>query len=122
EFKILTELDSEEIFEGMIIDYSVKPLFGILLHWQTEISQVQNQKFFTDKQTKGPYKVWEHTHTFTEVKDGVIMNDVVNYKLPFRFIGDAVNAVLVSKKIRDIFGYRKTFLEKYFKSNGKNIN
>ena len=37
DFKILTDLGDKGIYEGMIIDYTVKPVLGIPLHWKTEI-------------------------------------------------------------------------------------
>jgi ligand-binding SRPBCC domain-containing protein len=114
EFKILTELNGENIFEGMIINYTVKPLFGIKVSWQTEICKVADQNYFTDRQTKGPYKVWEHTHNFIEKHNGVLMTDVVNYELPFGFIGNLANSILVKRKIESIFDFRKKILEKLF--------
>jgi ligand-binding SRPBCC domain-containing protein len=118
DFKILSTLNGEEIFEGMKIDYTVKPLFGISVRWQTEICKVDKLNYFTDRQTKGPYKIWEHTHTFIEKNNGVLMTDVVNYELPFGFIGNFVHLILVKRKIESIFDYRKQILEKIFISNG----
>ena len=114
DFKILTDLKDEGIYEGMKIDYTVKPLLGIPVRWQTEICKVDNQNYFTDRQLIGPYKVWEHTHTFTEVANGIMMYDIVNYQLPLGFIGNMVNAIIVKRKIESIFGYRKQVLEKLF--------
>lgn len=114
DFKILSELNGAGIYEGMKIDYRVKPLLGISLRWQTEICKVQNQNYFTDRQLKGPYKIWEHTHTFVEAKDGILMTDVVNYELPFGLFGKVAERLIVRKKIKSIFDYRKTILNKIF--------
>jgi len=114
DFKILSKLNGEEIFEGMKIDYTVKPLLGIAVRWQTEICKVQNQNYFTDRQAKGPYKIWEHTHTFSEVDGGVLMHDIVNYKLPFGFLGRTLNSILIKGKIDSIFVYRKKVLATLF--------
>ena len=114
DFKILSKWNGEEIFEGMKIDYTVKPLLGIAVRWQTEICKVQNQNYFTDRQAKGPYKIWEHTHTFSEVDGGVLMHDIVNYKLPFGFLGRTLNSILIKGKIESIFVYRKKVLATLF--------
>ncbi|MCX6186222.1 MAG: SRPBCC family protein [Bacteroidetes bacterium] len=114
DFKILTTLTNDEIYEGMKIDYTVKPLFGMRLKWQTKICKVQNQNYFTDIQTIGPYKTWEHKHTFVELNNGVLMTDVVNYELPLGFIGKLVEEILVRKKIDSIFNYRRDILSKLF--------
>ena len=114
DFKIISRLNGEEIFEGMKIDYTVKPLLGIAVRWQTEICKVQNQNYFTDRQAKGPYKIWDHTHTFSEVDEGVLMHDIVNYKLPFGFLGRTLNSILIKGKIDSIFVYRKKVLATLF--------
>jgi ligand-binding SRPBCC domain-containing protein len=114
DFKILTKLNEAEIYEGMKIDYTVKPLFGIKVNWQTEICSVENQRYFTDRQTKGPYKVWEHKHSFLEMNNGVLMTDEVNYELHLGFIGRIAERVLVRRKINSIFNYRKNILNKLF--------
>ena len=98
----------------MRIDYKVKPLFGIPMHWQTEIMHVQKPFSFTDIQLKGPYSCWEHTHTFTEKENGVLMQDVVKYQLPFGPLGVVAHSLLVRKKIEALFRYRKGAIERVF--------
>ena len=117
DFKILTELGDTEVYEGMIIDYTVKPLFGLALKWQTEIFSVTKPSSFTDRQVKGPYSIWEHTHTFSERDGGVLMKDEVKYKLPLGILGDLISYLIVKKKIENIFKYREGALNKIFKTN-----
>jgi len=114
DFKILTALDDKEIYDGMLIDYTVKPLLGVPMHWQTKIINVKPLEVFADTQLKGPYKLWHHTHTFVEKDGGVLMKDVVRYELPFGLLGDWVHSLIVRKKIAFIFAYRKQVLEKLF--------
>jgi ligand-binding SRPBCC domain-containing protein len=115
EFKILTSLTGEEIYDGMTIDYRVRPLLGIPMHWRTEIMNVQTQKAFTDRQLKGPYAVWEHTHTFTPKEGGVLMHDVINYQIPYGILGTFAHSLVIRKKIENIFTYRKKILTDLFK-------
>ena len=65
-FKILSKINDIEIYQGMHINYIVKPLFGIPLKWKTEIGKTEKPIHFIDKQLKGPFKFWEHKHTFIE--------------------------------------------------------
>lgn len=122
DFKILTSLTDATIYEGMLIDYRVKPLFHIPMYWQTEICKVKYPSFFTDRQLKGPYKLWEHTHTFIEQDNGVLMKDSVKYELPFGIIGKLAHSLIVQKKIENIFIYRKNILNRIFDNHGKNNN
>ena len=114
DFNILTTLNDEEIYEGMIINYTVRPLWGIPLRWETEICRVEKPNYFTDRQVKGPYRLWEHTHSYTEVNKGILMKDEVKYQLPFGFIGKMAHSVIVKKKVENIFLYRKQVLETMF--------
>lgn len=122
DFKILTDLEGKDIYEGMFIDYTVKPLFGIPLHWQTQIKKINKPAMFMDTQLKGPYKLWEHTHHFTEKDNGVFMEDEVKYQMPFGIIGQLTHSLIVKKKIAGIFEFRRKTLEKIFTKNGNNIN
>lgn len=119
DFKILTELNGEEIYEGMLINYTVKPLLGIPLRWETEICKVQKPFFFTDRQLKGPYKLWEHTHSYIPMNGGVMMKDEVKYQLPLGFLGDIAHAVIVRKKVENIFTFRRDVLKSIFQSDEK---
>jgi ligand-binding SRPBCC domain-containing protein len=98
----------------MLIDYKVKPLFGIPVFWRTQIKDVQKPFSFTDIQLKGPYRLWEHTHTFIQKENGVLMQDVVKYQLPFGPLGTLAHAVLVRKKLQTLFAFRKAAIERIF--------
>lgn len=113
-FTVLTKMEDDEIFEGMIIDYYVSPLMGIEMKWKTEITHVDFQKSFTDFQKKGPYKLWNHHHEFIVNDYGVFMKDVVKYELPFGFLGEIAHKLFVRKKLEHIFNYRYKVLEELF--------
>lgn len=121
-FKILKPIDKKEIYEGMLIDYTVRPLFGIPVYWQTEICKIDKPFLFTDRQLKGPYKIWEHTHTFIKKENGLLMRDEVKYQLPFGIIGRLMHSLIVRKKIEKIFTYRKDILKQLFIDNGNSSN
>lgn len=113
-FTVLSKDIQPEIFEGMLIDYTVSPILGIPLKWQTKITQVDKNKSFTDFQEKGPYKYWNHFHEFIPNSEGVLMKDTVDYELPMGFLGKIAHQAFVKKKLVSIFDYRYQVLEKYF--------
>ncbi|NNE29237.1 MAG: hypothetical protein HKN16_06350, partial [Saprospiraceae bacterium] len=55
---------------------------------------------------------WHHEHHFREVEGGVEMKDLLHYAIPFGPLGRLVNALLVSKKVDQIFDFRKGSLER----------
>ncbi|ADY52772.1 hypothetical protein Pedsa_2220 [Pseudopedobacter saltans DSM 12145] len=118
-FKVLTEYDNTQIFEGMIIDYTVSPLLHIPIKWRTRITQVEWNKSFTDFQEKGPYKYWNHFHEFIPNESGILMKDTVNYELPLGFLGTLAHSIFVKNKLADIFNYRYQILEKMFNQASK---
>lgn len=112
-FKITTDLP-DEMYEGMIISYKVHPILGIPVNWVTEITSVKEKIFFIDEQRFGPYKFWHHQHHFSEIDGGVEMADIISYALPLDPFSRPINKLLVEKKVRGIFEFRKEVLKKIF--------
>jgi ligand-binding SRPBCC domain-containing protein len=112
-FDIKVELP-EKMYEGLMIEYTVKPLLNIPMSWITEIKYVHDKKYFVDEQRKGPYKIWHHEHHFKEVEGGVEMTDIVSYELPLGFLGRIAHPILVKKKLNEIFDYRFKKVEELF--------
>src|ERR1700744_6078368 len=103
-----------KMYPGMIITYKISPLPGIKMNWMTEITHVKEKEYFIDEQRFGPYALWHHQHHFKVVKGGVLINDILNYAIPYGFIGRFANSVFVGKKIRQIFAYRTEAIKKLF--------
>ena len=93
-FDVLTEVP-EKMYEGLMIEYRVRPLLGIPMNWITEITHVKEHQFFVDEQRKGPYRIWHHEHHFETVDNGVLMSDIVSYELPFGILGKIAHPILV---------------------------
>jgi ligand-binding SRPBCC domain-containing protein len=104
-----------EIYNGMIIEYTVQPLFGIKMDWVSEIKHVERPYVFVDEQRAGPYQFWYHKHLFKPLgKDKVQATDLVYYALPLGPLGNVLNDCIVRKKLDGIFNYRKKVLEQKF--------
>ena len=112
-FHILSGAD-RAMFPGQIIEYIVTPVLGIKTKWVTEITHVQESKYFVDEQRFGPYALWHHKHFVKEIEGGVEMEDIVHYKLPLGFIGELAHPFLVKPKLDEIFSYRTKKLEELF--------
>jgi ligand-binding SRPBCC domain-containing protein len=98
--------------EGTRIDYRLH-LFGIPFSWQTEIQRWNPPKVFVDVQRRGPYKHWVHTHCFREEQGTTIIEDEVQYALPYAPLGELVYP-LVRLQLRRIFRYRQHAIRAYF--------
>lgn len=113
-FKILSKFQGSKMYAGQIIEYKVSPVLGIPLYWMTEITHVEDKKYFVDEQRFGPYSLWHHQHHFKEVQGGVEMTDIIHYKLPLWFLGDVAHSFFVKKQIQQIFNYRFKKVEELF--------
>ncbi len=115
-FKILTDIGKEKMYAGQIINYIVTPLFGIPMRWTTEITHVEEGKYFVDEQRFGPYSFWHHKHFFTPIEGGVLATDVVDYALPLGILGRLAHAIFVKAQLKHIFMFREKKLEDMFGS------
>ena len=113
-FRVLTKSESEKMFAGQIITYTVSPILGIPLFWMTEITHVRERDYFVDEQRFGPYALWHHKHFFREIHGGVEMTDLLDYKLPLGFLGSIAHTLFVRRQIESIFDYRsKALIERF---------
>ncbi len=113
-FQIVSKYHGEKMYPGQIIEYIVKPILGIPLYWMTEITHVEDKKYFVDEQRFGPYTMWHHQHHFRAVDGGVEMTDIVHYKLPLWILGDIANTIMVKNQLKGIFDYRFEAVEQRF--------
>lgn len=112
-FEILGSLP-KKMYEGMLINYKIAPLFNIPLSWTTEITHISPKEYFIDEQRFGPYKLWHHEHHFEEVQGGVCMTDHLYYDIGKGVLGDIAGFLFVHKKVKGIFDFRFQKLEQLF--------
>ncbi len=114
-FEITSKFNSQKMFAGMIISYTVKPVLKLPMNWVTEITHVKEKEYFVDEQRFGPYKLWHHLHQFKIINENeILMIDLVNYAIPFGFLGRIMNSLFIRKRIEDIFNYRRKILNDLF--------
>jgi ligand-binding SRPBCC domain-containing protein len=110
-FELLTP-QPLQLAEGTRIDYRLR-LFGVPLHWQSQIIRWDPPDTFVDVQRRGPYTRWIHTHRFREADGGTIIEDVVEYCLPYWPLGELVSP-LVRRQLHRIFRYRQLAIRAHF--------
>ena len=78
-----------------------------------EVASVDKHKQFVDKQIQGPFHTWHHVHFFKEVENGVEMEDIITYKLPFGLLGNLLLSWYIKRKVKQIFAHRMQVLNNY---------
>ena len=113
-FQITNKYEVGKMYPGMLITYKVSPLLGIKLDWCTEITHVKDQVYFVDEQRFGPYAMWHHQHHFETVTGGVMMTDILDYSIPFGWLGSIENVLIVKNAVKEIFEFRKQKIAELF--------
>ncbi|MDX2166925.1 MAG: TIGR01777 family oxidoreductase [Deltaproteobacteria bacterium] len=91
---------------GTLIDYRLR-LHGVPLRWRSVIERWQPERGFVDRQLRGPYALWEHTHQFTAANDGTLVRDRIRYRLPFGALGEVIAGRWVARDLARIFAFRR---------------
>jgi len=88
---------------GTLIDYVIV-VRGLPVPWRTRISDWSPPARFVDEQLWGPYWKWHHTHSFTAVEGGTLVDDTVVYSP----IGGALlHGLMVKRDLARIFTFRQ---------------
>ncbi len=100
-------------YAGQMIEYRVNVAAGVRIKWLTEITHVEDERFFVDEQRVGPYAIWHHEHHFVPTDEGVEMTDIITYKIPFGWFGTLLHPY-IKGRLRAIFDFRTEQTDKLF--------
>ena len=113
-FEFLT--DDRDMRAGLEIRYRIRPLLGIPVIWTTKITGYEPPTRFQDLQLSGPYRSWQHTHTFEAVPGGTLVHDEIEYAVPLGPLGDVANRLVVRSELERIFRHRAESIRTIFGS------
>ncbi len=91
---------------GTLIEYRLR-LFSVPLSWLTRIEAWEPGARFVDRQLRGPYARWVHTHSFERSGAGTLVRDHVEYALPLDPLSRPVHALFVRPTLERIFDFRR---------------
>jgi ligand-binding SRPBCC domain-containing protein len=98
-----------EMDVGTLIRYRLK-LHGVHASWLTRIEEWDPPLGFVDRQLRGPYGLWHHTHSFEPWgEDGsqTRMTDLVRYGQRLGPLGTVAEHALVRRDLDRIFDFRR---------------
>jgi ligand-binding SRPBCC domain-containing protein len=80
----------------------------VSVQWNSLIVGHLEFERFTDEQIngEGPFKVWNHTHSFAAVQDGTRVTDHVEYEMPFGVFGKVAHTLGGRFMIMEMFNAR----------------
>ena len=103
----------DTLAEGRRLEYRIR-WSAFSIRWVTRITKWRAPFEFEDIQEKGPYAAWIHTHRFVESDGVVVMDDHVDYALPFGPLGRLVHRLRVRRQLEQIFDFRRRAIEEIF--------
>ncbi|RPJ17700.1 MAG: TIGR01777 family protein [Desulfobacteraceae bacterium] len=92
--------------------------------WAAEHTDYEENRMFRDRQVRGPFSSWVHTHSFEpDANDASFFEDRIDYALPFYPFGQMFGGASVKAKLERIFRYRHatTVEDISLHLSGKNI-
>lgn len=111
-FRVLRS-STPAVAEGTVIDYRLR-LHGLPMRWSSIIEGWDPGRGFVDRQLRGPYRLWHHTHTFTPHRGGTLVRDRIRYRLPGGALGALLAGRLVARDLEQIFSYREAAIAAHF--------
>ncbi|MBA2522945.1 MAG: SRPBCC family protein [Solirubrobacterales bacterium] len=119
----ITTVGPIEMGVGTLIRYRLR-VRGIPVSWLTRIEEWEPPVRFVDRQVRGPYALWHHTHTFEptgnvgEDGEGTLMTDVVRYRQRFGPLGAIAERLVVRRDLERIFDFRRDSIPKLLATAG----
>ena len=102
----------------IVFKFRAIPYLPMHEKWIARITAFSPNEYFTDVQQQGPFRRWEHTHTFAAKMihnlEGTLISDVVEYEVGFGVIGRLLEKLMFQRILRNTFDYRRKALETIF--------
>lgn len=107
--------DDTKTYEGKVVNIKTTKFF-IPMHWKVMIDKIQSPTIIIDRAAKSPFKSWRHQHIFTQKGSVSELKDIIEYELPFGFLGK-IAAPFIRYDIKKMFEYRHQQTKKLLESS-----
>lgn len=102
----------------MTVAFRVIPHIPIHDRWIVQITDFALNRHFRDVQQQGPFRRWEHIHSFEakglDGREGTLVRDEIHFEVGFGVIGTTLERLLFQRLLRSTFAYRKRALARMF--------
>lgn len=102
----------------MTVAFRVVPYLPVHERWVVNISEFSFNQYFQDVQKQGPFRQWQHTHSFEATSqggvEGTLIRDDVEYEVGFGAVGRGLELLIFQQVFRSTFNYRKRALDRIF--------
>ena len=102
----------------IVFKFCAIPYLPMHEKWTALITDFSLNESFLDTQKQGPFRRWEHTHSFeaktVDGRDGTLIRDQVDYEVGFGVVGRMLERLFFQRLLRTTFEYRKRALGEIF--------
>src|SRR5215510_11957202 len=82
-------------------------------YFTSKITEMKPYEMFTDKMIKGDFKSFEHQHFFKTADNGTIVIDIINYEMPYGWVGVLVNKFYLGPYLEKLINHRNDVIKQY---------
>ncbi|MFE6997033.1 SRPBCC family protein [Microbacterium sp. NPDC057659] len=99
--------------EGDRITWSARH-FGVRFRMTSLVYDLDRPHRFRDRQVRGPFAEFQHTHEFEEVDGGTLMRDELVFRSPFLVLGRVVDALIMRRHLIRVITERNDGISRHF--------
>jgi uncharacterized protein (TIGR01777 family) len=93
--------------DGYRVEFRTPIVGPLTTTWEAEAFDFQPGKQFQDRQLRGPFAFWNHTHRMIpNGPDSSFLEEHIEYRLPFRYLGNLLGDGTARRKLSAVFAYR----------------
>lgn len=100
----------------IVVSFFLLPYIPVRSSWTARIVEFEWNRYFRDLQVKGPFKQFDHTHSFEQAErnghSGTMIRDTIRYDLGLGGVGKLLNASLIKMQLAAMFRYRQWATER----------
>ena len=104
---------SGRLAEGEQVTWSARH-FGLRFRMTSLVFDVERPRRFRDRQVRGPFGSFLHTHEFEPLDGGTLMRDTIDFRSPFGPIGRMVDVSVMRRHLIGVITERNDAISEHF--------
>ncbi len=111
--RVVAGTSSGRLGEGGQVTWSARH-FGIRFRMASIVYDVDRPRLFRDRQIRGPFASFQHTHEFLPHPGGTLMRDEIVFRSPFGPFGRLVDRLVMRRHLIKVITERNDAISAHF--------
>lgn len=91
--------------------------FGLWLSMRVRITALDRPNYFRDEMVRGPFRCFQHDHTFTQEGSSTLMHDNLRFESPFSLLGRTFDKLVLQAHLLRLLENRNRTLKSLAESD-----